>query len=36
MIHEESEKDNAEYLKWYNEFQMFLKEGLAMDTNNQE
>ena len=34
MIIDESEKDPKGYLTWYNDFQMFIKEGLAMDPNN--
>lgn len=36
LIHEESEKNPKDYLKWYNDFQYFLKEGLAMDQENSE
>ena len=36
MLEEEANKDPEGYLRWYNEFQLFLKEGLAMDNMNQE
>lgn len=31
LLDEEARKDPAGYLKWYNDFQIFLKEGLASD-----
>ena len=36
MLVEESEKDEAAYLEWYNEFQFFLKEGLASEPEAQD
>jgi TNF receptor-associated protein 1 len=33
MLAEESEKDEASYIEWYNEFQFFLKEGLASEND---
>jgi HSP90 family molecular chaperone len=36
MLDEEANKNPEDYLKWYQEFQLFIKEGLAMDTTNQD
>lgn len=36
MLEEEANKDPEGYLRWYNEFNVFLKEGLAMDQMNQD
>jgi len=36
MLVEESEKDEASYIEWYNEFQFFLKEGLASEADYQD
>jgi len=36
MIEEEARKDEERYLKWYKDFQFFLKEGLATDEDNKE
>jgi len=36
MLGEEAEKDEKIYLEWYNEFQFFLKEGLATEPENQD
>lgn len=35
-LESESNKDASEYLKWYADFQFFLKEGVASDHENQE
>eukprot|EP00825_Cyclidium_porcatum_P027543 TRINITY_DN2965_c0_g1_i4.p2 TRINITY_DN2965_c0_g1~~TRINITY_DN2965_c0_g1_i4.p2 ORF type:complete len:764 (-),score=161.39 TRINITY_DN2965_c0_g1_i4:504-2795(-) len=35
LLQEEAESNPANYLKWYNEFQIFIKEGVAMDFENQ-
>ena len=34
MFDEEAKKDEEQYLKWYKEFQFFIKEGLATDFEN--
>jgi TNF receptor-associated protein 1 len=36
MISEEATKNESLYLSWYNDFQFFLKEGLATDQDNQD
>jgi len=36
MLEDESKKDLNKYIAWYNEFNMFLKEGLVMDRENSE
>jgi HSP90 family molecular chaperone len=36
MLGEEAEKDEKIYLELYNEFQFFLKEGLATEPENQD
>jgi TNF receptor-associated protein 1 len=34
LLDEEARKNPESYMKWYNDFQMFLKEGLASDSEN--
>ena len=36
MLEDESKKDIQKYNKWFNEFSVFLKEGLSMDSENAE
>jgi HSP90 family molecular chaperone len=36
MLEDESKKDAQKYNKWFNEFSVFLKEGLSMDSENAE
>jgi HSP90 family molecular chaperone len=36
MLDEESKRNEAGYLAWYNDFHMFLKEGLASDQENSD
>lgn len=36
MLEDEMRRDPEKYDKWYSEFSHFLKEGLMMDSENQE
>ena len=36
LLEDESKKDADKYNKWYNDFSNFLKEGITMDSENQE
>ena len=36
FIEDEMKRDSSQYEKWYNEFQIFLKEGVMTDVENQE
>lgn len=36
MLEDEMKKDPAKYDKWFEEFNVFLKEGLMMDSENKE
>lgn len=35
LLLEESERNSPDYMKWYTDFQMYIKEGVAMDFENQ-
>jgi HSP90 family molecular chaperone len=36
LIDDEAKRDEEKYKKWYNDFQMFLKEGIAVDAENKD
>jgi len=36
LLEDEARKNEAEYLEWYKEFQYFLKEGVATDSENSQ
>ena len=36
LIDDEAKRDPEAYVRWYNDFNNFLKEGMVMDKNNQE
>lgn len=36
LIDDEAKRDPDAYVRWYNDFHSFLKEGMVMDKNNQE
>lgn len=36
MLDDEAKRDPEKYKKWYNDFGMFVKEGIAVDTENKE
>ena len=36
QLEDESKKDPQKYNKWFNEFSVFLKEGLSVDSENAE
>lgn len=35
-LNDMAKREPVSYLKWYEDFQYFIKEGLAMDQNNQD
>ena len=36
MIDDEAKRDQDKYRNWYKDFGMFLKEGIAVDSDNKE
>ena len=36
MLDDEAKRDPEKYKKWYNDFGMFIKEGIAVDSENKE
>ena len=36
LIDDEAKRDPEKYKKWYNDFNLFLKEGMASDTENKD
>jgi HSP90 family molecular chaperone len=36
LIDDEAKRDPEKYKKWFNDFQLFIKEGMASDSENKE